>query len=165
MAQQQQAQYESKVADRNAALVENQKSDAWQRRNIDQLRLWRHVTQQLGEQRASAAAGGLDVNFGSVADLQLDTLSIGEEDSSVLNQNTIKEVHGFDIEQANYRDQSAAAKARGHAAMVGGILGATGTLLSAAAQVGKTSFGPSGGGGGGFTMADPYNENLAAMGG
>lgn len=137
MAQKSQANYEAAVATENRKHEEAAIQDTWQRRNTDQLRHWRAVSQQLGEARAGAAASGLDVNFGSVAETQEDISLIGMEDSSTINKNAIKEVQGYDINAANYTMQARAAKARGNAALVGSIIGATGTLLSGASQVGK----------------------------
>jgi hypothetical protein len=142
VAAKEQGKFEQTVANRNAQLAEAQAQDANERRNIDQMRLWRRVSQQLGEQRAEAGAQGLDVNFGSVADLQTDTLMIGMEDSSTLNQNTIKEMKGYDIEASNDRLQGLAARTRGNAAMTSSLFQATGTLLSGATQVAKLNLGP-----------------------
>lgn len=144
MAANAQGKYEAKVAERNAKLEESSRSDAFNRRNIEQMRLWRRVSQQLGEQRAQGAAAGLDINFGSMADLQQDTLTIGEEDSSTLDTNYMKEIKGYDINAANYRAEGTAAKMRGHAALVGGFMGAAGTLLSGATQVAKINAHPGG---------------------
>jgi len=144
-----QGKYESQIAERNAKLEEASREDAFNRRNIEQMRLWRQVSQRLGEQRATAAGQGLDVNFGSAADMQADTMQIGMEDSSTLNDNYNKEIKGYDINAANYRAQGAAAMMRGKAARTGSYLSAAGTLLAGASQVGKFNAGPSGGGGGG----------------
>lgn len=150
----QQGKYESQISERNAKLEEAARADAMSRRNTEQMQLWRRVTQRLGEQRATAAASGLDVNFGSIADLQEDTLMIGEEDSSTLNENFIKEFKGYDINAANYRAQGAAALYRGKAERFGSYLSATGTLLAGASQVGKINMGPGAGaaGGGGYNF-------------
>lgn len=144
-----QGKFESQIAERNAKLEEASREDAFNRRNIEQMRLWRHVTQQLGEQRAEAAGQGLAVDFGSPLDLQTDTMQIGIEDSSTLNDNYNKEIKGYDINAANYRAQGASALMRGKAARTGGYLSAAGTLLSGASQVGRMNSGPSGGSGGG----------------
>jgi hypothetical protein len=132
-----QGKFEGQIAERNAKLEEASKADAIERRNTEQMRLWRRVTQRLGEQRATAAASGLDVNFGSIADLQEDTLMIGMEDSSALNENFTKEIKGYDINASNYRMEGAAARYRGKSARFGSYLAATGTLLAGATQVGK----------------------------
>lgn len=138
----QQGKFEQQVVNRNAQLEEASKADAMQRRNIDQMRLWRRVSQQLGDQRASAAASGLNVDFGSPSDLQRDTLTLGEEDSSTLNQNYIKEFKGYDINASNYRLSGIASRRAGNAAFTGSLLQGAGTLLSGASQVGKLNFGP-----------------------
>lgn len=137
-----QGKFESQIAERNAQLEEASRTDAFNRRNIDQMRQWRKVSQQLGEQRAEAAGSGLDVNFGSPADLQRDTMQIGIEDSSTINDNYNKEIKGYDISAANYRAEGASALMRGKAARTGGYLGAAGSLLSGAAQIGKMNMGP-----------------------
>jgi hypothetical protein len=159
MAQNSQAKYEAAVAMENRKHEEAAIQDTWQRRNIDQLRHWRRVSQQLGEARAGAAASGLDVNFGSVADTQQDISMIGMEDSSTINQNAIKEAQGYDINAANYTMQARAAKARGKAALVGSIIGATGTLLSGASQVGKGLASPGGGSSGTSSSFGPITSN------
>jgi hypothetical protein len=142
----QQGKFESQIAERNAKLEEQSREDAFNRRNIDQMRLWRSVAQKLGTQRAEGAAQGLDVNFGSVADLQTDTMQIGIEDSSTLNENYGKEIKGYDINAANYRAEGAAALYRGKTARTGSYLSAAGTLLAGASQVGRMNAGPSTGG-------------------
>lgn len=139
----QQGKYENQVAQQNAQLEEASKADAFSRRNVDQMRLWRKVSQQLGEQRAAGAASGVDVNFGSALSMQEDTQMIGGEDSTTLNENYNKEIKGYDIDAANYKAQGAAALMRGKAARTGSYMQATGTLLAGASQIAKgPSFGP-----------------------
>jgi hypothetical protein len=138
----QQGKYESQIAERNAKLEEASREDAFSRRNIDQMRLWRNVTQKLGQERAEAAGQGLDVNFGSVADIQQDTLLLGMEDSSTLNSNYDKEIKGYDINASNYRAEGVAARYRAKTERMGSYLQATGSLLAGASQVGKINMGP-----------------------
>lgn len=149
----QQGKFESQIAERNAQLEEASRADAFNRRSIEQMRLWRKVGQQLGEQRASAAGQGLDVNFGSAADLQADTMQIGMEDSSTLNENVNKEIKGYDINAANYRASGAAALYRGKTARAAGYMQAAGSLLAGATQIGKIGAGGRGGGGGNAALA------------
>lgn len=155
-----QGKFEAQVAERNAKLEEASRADAMSRRNVEQMRLWRKVSQQLGEQRAEAAASGLDVNFGSPSQLQADTLMIGEEDSTTLNENFIKEFKGYDIRASNYRVEGLAARTRGNAAFTGSLLSAGGTLLSGAAQVGKINMGPSAGGTAGYDYTALDNSGI-----
>lgn len=146
-----QAKYEGKIADRNAKYEREAGADAMNRRNIEQMRHWRRVSQMMGNQRAQMAGQGLDIEFGSPADIIDDTLTIGKEDSQTINENFAKEIKGYDINAANYTMQGRAARARGKAAMTGALLSATGTILGGASQIGRmnANFGAPGGGGGG----------------
>lgn len=146
MAANAQGKYEAKIAGQNAALARESVKDAQSRQAIEQQRHWRKVAAAMGMQRAQAAAAGLDVDFGSPGDLQEDTLMIGYEDASTINENYGKEIKGYDIEAANYTMQGRAAKARGKAAEIGGFLSAGGTILGGASQVGKmnANFGSTG---------------------
>lgn len=140
-----QGKYEAKIANQNAALSREAVKDAQNRQLVEQQKHWRKVAAAMGMQRAQAAALGLDVDFGSPGDLQSDTLMIGLEDSSTINENYAKEVKGYDIEAANYVMQGRAAKARGHAALVGGLMQGAGTILGGASQVAGYKAGQSGG--------------------
>jgi hypothetical protein len=145
-----QSKYEAKIADRNAKITEQGKLDAARRGEREQLNHWRRVAQAAGQQRAEFAAGGLDVNFGTPAEVVEDTMMIGYEDSSIIASNTKKEIEGYDLEQANYRDAAVAARMRGKAAKQAGKIGAVGTLIGTvgkAASMGASSFGSTGGGG------------------
>lgn len=143
-----QMKYEAKVGERNAKLSEASREDARKRGEREQLNHWRRVSQMMGEQRAQFAAGGLDVNFGTPGEVVEDTALIGGEDSQILAENTKKEMEGFDIEAANFRDSAKAARMRGKAAKTAGYLGAAGTILGGATQV-ANRFAPSGARGGG----------------
>lgn len=139
--------YEAQIADRNAKIGEQGRADTLKRGEREQLNHWRRVAQAMGEQRAEFAAGNLDVNFGTPADVVEDTMLIGMEDSSIIAENTKKEVEGFDIDIANQRDAGAAAKSRGKAAQKAGRIAAVGTILGTAAQAaGKFSPSTSSGG-------------------
>lgn len=132
-----QGKYEQRINERNAAYERQSVVDAQSRQAIEQQQHWRKVAAALGMQRAQAGALGLDTTFGSVGDLQNDTMMIGMEDSSTINENFGKEIKGYDINAANYVMQGRAARSRGKAAMVGGFLSGAGTILGSAAQIGQ----------------------------
>lgn len=143
-----QAKYERNVAQENRKHELAGADDARKRGEIEQLRHYRALSQRLGQQRATMAASGLDVTFGSAADLLTDTAMLGYEDSAIIAENTAREVKGFEINAANYTMQGRAAKARGKAALISGALDMGSTILGGASQVGKIKAGQSGGGGG-----------------
>lgn len=140
MAAQAQGRYESAIAQENRKHEVAAGEDAQRRGAIEEQRRYRLLAQQAGQQRAQQAASGLDVAFGSPGDLLGDIKTIGYEDVQTIRENTKREVEGFDINAANYTMQGRAARARGNAAMVSGVMAGAGTLLGAAKQFG----GPSG---------------------
>lgn len=139
MAANAQGKYEQRLNDRNAQLEERSRVDAISRGETSQMQHYRRLAQSLGEARVKNAAAGLDVGFGSAANLESDIAMIGYEDSATISENTTKEIQGYDINAANYRSAGAAARAQGKAALTGSIIGATGTLLSSASQIGQTN--------------------------
>ena len=141
MAANAQGKYEQQIDERNAALEQSSIADAKQRQAIAQQQNWRKVAANIGMQRAQAAALGLDTNFGSPGDLQSDTMMIGLEDSSTINDNFAKEIKGYDINAANDIMEGRAARMRGQDALIGSGLSAAGTILGGATQIGKYSAG------------------------
>jgi hypothetical protein len=137
MAAQAQGKYEQQVADQNAAMERKASTDASNRGLVDQRNQYRKIAQEIGAQRAAQAASGLDTGFGSAVGMTNDTAKIGYEDVATIAENTRREQQGFDINAANYTMQGRAARARGNAAMVSGVIGAAGSLLSSASQIGK----------------------------
>ena len=131
------AKYEARVADVNRQHELNARNAAAEKGVQEQSRHWRRIAQEYGEQRAQQAASGLDISFGSPADLLGDVQEIGAQDSMTLARNTENEIKGYEIKAANYTMEGRAARARGKAALVSGIIGATSTVLGSAAQVSK----------------------------
>ena len=142
MAANAQGKYAQAVANQNAGLEKAAQADAITRQETAQQQHYRRVAQALGEARVRNSAAGLDVGFGSAADLESDIALIGYEDSATLAANANKEIKGYDISAANYLNQGNAARAQGKAAMTSGFIGAAGTLLSAASQIKKQNKGP-----------------------
>lgn len=101
------------------------------------MRHWRQVAQAYGTQRAQQAASGLDVSFGSPADLLGDVYQIGAEDASIISQNTVREMRGYEVNAANYVTQGRAARSRGKAALIGSGIQAFSTILGAASQTSR----------------------------
>lgn len=134
-----QGKYENAVQQQNAKFDIEARDDARRRGETEQLRHYRQLSQRLGTQRAQLAASGVDVNFGTAADLQTDTLMLGYEDSQIIGENTTREMRGYEISAANHVMQGRAAKAKGKAAKTAGFISAGATLLGGASQVSKMS--------------------------
>jgi hypothetical protein len=153
-----QLNYQAKVANENRKHELNAAADSRKRGELEQMRHWRRVAALQGQQRAEMGAAGLDLGFGSALDIQDETLAMGFEDSTLIEQNTDKEVLGYHIRAANYKNQARAAKAGAKSAKISGYIGAASTLLGAGSQVGK---GMSSGGGG---AASRYSFHEGAHG-
>lgn len=134
MAANAQGKYEQRVAEQNRTLELRAQRDTIERQETEQTRHYRRLAQALGEQRVRNSAAGLDIGFGSAADLETDIALIGYEDSATISQNATREVMGYDINAANYRNEGRAARSRGKASQTTGFIGAAGTLLGAASQ-------------------------------
>ncbi len=130
-----QSKYEQKLANRNAEMEDRNRKDAISRGDTEQMRHYRKLAQAMGEARVKAGAAGVDVAFGSAANLESDIALMGYEDSATISENTVKEMEGYDINAANYRAEGKAARMRGKAAKTAGYIGAAGTLLSAGSQL------------------------------
>jgi hypothetical protein len=135
MAANQQGKYEQKIAERNAEMEERARRDAISRGETEQIRHYRKLAQAMGEARVKNSAAGLDVSFGSAADLESDIALIGYEDSATIAENTHKEVQGYDINAANYRSEGKAARMRGKSARTASYFNAASTLLGGASQI------------------------------
>ncbi len=130
-----QGKYEQQVAQENRKHELAAAEDAKRRGTVEEMRRMRVLAQQIGQQRATMAAGGLDLSFGTPAAIVDDTRMIGMEDVAAIRENTTKEIKGYDINAANFTMQGRAARARGKAAMTGSLFQAAGTLLGGAQQV------------------------------
>lgn len=138
-AQSNQLKYQAQVAEQNAQLEDRARLDAISRGETEQRNHYRRLAQAMGEARVKNAAAGLDVGFGSAASLEEDIALIGWEDSQTIAENTTKEVQGYDIRAANYRNEGKAAKMQAKAAKTSGYISAAGTLLSSASQIASTN--------------------------
>lgn len=101
--------------------------------------------QQVGSERAAAAASGIDVNDGSSADAQSGTRIAGAMDELTIKNNAWKEAWGYKVQAAQYGSQAALTQ-------MGGQNQYNNTLLTGginAASYGMKAYGSFNGGGGG----------------
>jgi hypothetical protein len=126
--------YQGQVADQNARMSEDQARDSIQNTNLEAQRRYRELAQTKGQQVAAMAANGVDLNFGSAADVQKDTAAIGAEDIAQLYKGSNERTRGFEINAFNYRAQAAGDRARGQGALTEGLFGGLSTALGGAAS-------------------------------
>jgi len=135
--QAQSQRFAAKVADRNAALDRRAAQDALERGRIEEQRQYRKNAQVMGAQRAAMAANGIEVDFGSAADLQRDTKEVGWQDAQTIRENAMREGRGFEINAWNSEAQASASRSAANAAMVGTVFDVGSTVLSGAQKYRK----------------------------
>jgi hypothetical protein len=143
IAQSNQAQYEGKIADRNAHLAEDQARTAQENTRLEAQRRYRAQSQVQGAQLAAMSANGIDAGFGSAETVQSDTAMIGSEDVSQIYQAGFQRTKGYDISAANYLSEASAKRKAASNALVMTGFGVASTALGAATQISKI---PGGGG-------------------
>lgn len=133
-----QGKAQKQQADYNAEVARLQGIDSINRGNVAAEQQRRKIAQIQGAQRAAMGGSGGDVESGSFADIQLDTVTLGETDAQNIRTNALREAWGFKNQQQNYvmagdealrSSEEKANYYRGQAA---------GTILTGASTVGKS---------------------------
>lgn len=133
----QQANYQKKVAQANAQMEGQHAALEIQKGQEDRRNLMRKYAGLAGAQRASMAANGLDIGFGSAADMLGDTERTYREDVKTAIDNNAAAVKGIDISAANYTSQARAAGMQATGALVGGAFDVGSTILGGIGKVNK----------------------------
>jgi hypothetical protein len=129
-----QSKYEAGVAKNNAQLAREQRVEAEAASAKERKDYWRDVAKTKGNQVAAMAANGIDVGFGTAQRVQDDTVMLSREDADAMYSNQSNRRKGFEINAANYMAEAKAARARGKAALIGGMIQGATTLIGGAAQ-------------------------------
>ena len=130
--QQQAAKAQAAASEQNARIAENSATDSVKRGGQEELRMRRRMSGLRGAQNAAAAAAGITLDSGSLADVQMSSATEAERDISINAENAQREAWGYRVEAVNHRNAASAARAAGRNAFTSGIIGAGTTLLSLA---------------------------------
>jgi len=128
------AKYEGKLAKRNAALENEAARTETENTRAAALEHYRKVAALKGQQRVTAAANGVSLDFGSPADVAADTDMLAREDVKRIYDQGFQKSRGFEINASNFRADAASAKARASNALVNGAFQMAGTALGGAKQ-------------------------------
>jgi hypothetical protein len=134
--QSQQFRYQAQIDDQNNKLANDQAYDSIANTNLEAQRRYRQLADEQGKQQAAMAANGVDLNFGSPADVQRDTAMIGGEDVGQIYKAGYQRTRGFDIDAWNSRSAAAANRAKASGALMQGIFSGLGSALGGASQLG-----------------------------
>lgn len=136
-----QAQFQAKIADRNAAMEREAGQQELQNTREAALDHYRKIGQMKGAQRARAAAAGVGVEFGTAAAVVDDAEMLGREDVGRIYQQGAEKVRGRDIAGSNFKGQANASRQAGTAALIKGGFDMGTSLLSGANQYNKMKAG------------------------
>lgn len=132
----QQGKYESKLAKRNAAREVASARDSIEQGEGERRQFFRQIGEVKGQNIASMAANGIDVDFGSAGRFQQDTQMLADEDAANLYRNINARTQGHVVNASNYVEQAKAARARGKSAMVSGLIQGAGSIMAGVSQFG-----------------------------
>jgi hypothetical protein len=102
-AQRRQGEYEARAYDVNAGLAAAQADDALTRGVETERQVRRGTRQFIGAQRVAGASQGVQLDTGSMADLQADAAGMGELDALTARNNAAREAFGYQSQAAQYR--------------------------------------------------------------
>lgn len=133
----QQAKYQAKIAERNAALEREAGQIEQQNMREAAMARYREMAQIKGQQRLAAGAGGVAIDFGTSADSIADTNLLGREDVSRIYQQGNQNLRGSDIQTSNFIGEANAQRQAGKGALIKGAFDMGSTILGGAQQYKK----------------------------
>jgi len=117
------ANYNAKVAENNALMMQQQADQARFRGNIDAQTQDMKTKAILGQQLAQQGASGFDINSKSAIDLRASTAQLGRLDSLTKKNNAEREAYGFEVKKTDYLATAAGQQAAGFNNMFGSLIG------------------------------------------
>jgi hypothetical protein len=132
-----QAKYEQSAAKANEALADQQAKEQIDQTKLAASRRYREAGQLEGQQKAAMAANGVDLTFGSAAQVQRDSRMIANEDVGQIYKEGFNRTQGYLTDAYNYRLTGKAAASAARAAPLATGLAMAGTALGTASQIGK----------------------------
>jgi phosphoglucomutase len=140
------AKYEQAAAKANEAMADQQAKEQIDQTKLAALRRYREAGQLEGQQKAAMAANGIDLGFGSAAEVQRDSRMIASEDVGQIYKEGFNRTQGYLTDAYNYRLRAKAARSAARAAGVATGIGMLGTALGGASQISRMSAASSFGG-------------------
>lgn len=131
------AKYQEAAATANAAQQAQNAKDQTTLTQQEAARRYRSASQTEGTQQAAMAANGIDINYGSAADVLSDDKKIVNEDVGSIYTEGQRRALGYLTDSYNARLKASAAASEAKAAPIATGIGMLGTALGAASQISK----------------------------
>jgi hypothetical protein len=100
-----QGRYQKRISETNARLADERAADAVKRGGEQSNQVRRQANKVDAEQRAAAAAQGLDAGSGDFSDLRQETATTAALDESRIKTNAWREAFGYKVEALNASSQ------------------------------------------------------------
>lgn len=155
------ANYQAQVAKNNATIARQNAEYSIQAGQSASERSSMKGAANLANIKVGQAASGVDVNTGSAADVQVSQREVNKLDTDTTMNNAALQSYGYTSQATGFEAQAKLDKYAGKSALIGGAIGAAGSLLGDASSL---SF--KWGGGSTSSASNPSfgGEDLAATG-
>jgi hypothetical protein len=100
-----QGEHQENIAKMNAQLAEAQADQAMKRGQAEANRKEAQMKILRGRQRAAGAANGVDVDSGSMLEIQEESMALGALDAMTIKNNAIREAYGYKSQSMSYQQQ------------------------------------------------------------
>lgn len=130
-------QYRAAIAENNAVLAKQDATWAIQSGETQAVNKGMEVRAKVGAEKASQGGSGIDVNSGSAAAVRTGTQSLGMLDAMTIRSNAARQAYGYDVAAASDTAEAQLDRSAATGAIVGGVLGGTGSLISGASTIGS----------------------------
>lgn len=128
-------QYQSGIAAMNAQIAKQNADYAIATGEVSAQEAGMKTRAQMGQTVAQQGAGGLAVGSGSNARVVTSELALGQEDQALIRSNAAKQAYGYEVGAAQATAQSQLYGTAASQAKTAGMVGAAGSILSAAGSV------------------------------
>jgi len=139
------AAYEAQVARNNAIIAQQNAAAAGAAGGVQAQATSLRSAATGGLIKAGQAASNIDVNSGSAVEVQASQRQLGELDAETAMHNAALQAYGYQTQATGYTAQAGLYGAEAEQAPIGGVLDATGNLLSNASNIGFKWIGSGGG--------------------
>jgi hypothetical protein len=103
-------EWEEQQAEFNAAIAQEQATDALYRGEKAAGKLRRQGKGLIGSQRVALAAQGIEIDTGSAGQIQEDTRTLIEQDIQQIRNNAWREAWGFQVQTTDYKQRGRLAR-------------------------------------------------------
>jgi len=126
------ASYQAQIARNNATIAAQNADYALNAGQAEASKEGLKNAQRQGAIKAAIAANGIDVNSGSALDVQSSELEVSQLDTETILNNAALKAYGYRSQQTGFQAEEQLDKSKEGSAILGGVLGGAGSLLSGA---------------------------------